>query len=399
MTSACAYRTLIGERSADLARRARKVMPGGTTRSTLDIKPSPPYIDSGSGFLVRDVDGRELIDLQNNYTALVHGHARREICDAAIDALRDGASFGLPSEHEVLLAECLVNRFVPLERLRFTNSGTEAVMMAIRTARTFTARKTIIRFQGAYHGTYDDVMGDTSDGVNVLVVPFNDVKALQSAAKGAGLGLAAILVDLMPNRAGLHPASNELVGEINHISKRTGALIIVDEVISGRLSFRGLAAERGLKADLATFGKMIGGGFPVGAFGGRAEVMRVFEDEWSPKLSHGGTFTANPVTTSAGMVALDLFDSHEVSRINALGERLRSDLSEMGFVTAGCGSLVRLHSADPERVWWAAYEAGVLICGNGLMSISTAMDTSTIDELEERFKSISKAAGARTDGV
>jgi glutamate-1-semialdehyde 2,1-aminomutase len=271
-----------------------------------------------------------------------------------------------------------------LERLRFANSGTEAVMMAIRTARAHSGRHTIIRFRGAYHGTFEDVVDGAHAEADAIVVDFNDADGLRVAASGAEI--AAILVDLMPNRAGMIEATPMFIQAIHETAEATGALIIADEVITARLGGGGLSPQLGLRPDLVALGKIIGGGHPVGAFGGRSDVMAVYQPGAPRRIGHGGTFTANPVTMAAGRAALLAFGEDEVQRIDALGERLRRSLSDAGMDVAGRGSLVRIRSAADGRLWWAAYREGVLIGNNGLLAVSTAMDESVIDLVADRLQ-------------
>lgn len=376
------------ERSRALFDRAVAVLPGGNTRTTLFVPPHPPYAAHGEGYTLVDADGRRLLDLHANYTSLVHGHAHPALVEAAADAVRAGSSFGLPTEAEVELAETLCERVSAVERIRFTNSGTEAVMMAIRAARAFTGRPRVLRFDGAYHGTYDAVVSDLSPGVtdgvrgDVTCTPFDDPDAFVRAMDAHGSELACVLLDLMPNRAGLRRASRAFARLVREETHRRGILLVLDEVITFRLARGGLHERYGVEADLVTFGKIIGGGFPVGAFGGRADVMAVFDPTREPHVPHGGTFSANPVTMRAGLAALGLLDQPEIDRINALGERLRGELGRLGLDVAGSGSLLQIvPGALQEDLWWRLYEAGVLVAPNGLATISTPMDEGAIEEV------------------
>jgi glutamate-1-semialdehyde 2,1-aminomutase len=376
-------------RSAALFERARTVLPGGNTRTTLFVPPHPPYAAYGEGYELVDVDGRRVIDLHANYTALVHGHAHPALVAEATEAVREGSCFGLPTEAEVELAEALCGRVAPLERVRFTNSGTEAVMMAIRAARAASGRPGLLRFEGAYHGTYDAVATETSRGVpdgvgaDVGVVPFDDETAFLAALDDRGDQLACVLLDLMPNRVGLRRASESFARLVREETRRREIVLIVDEVITFRLSYGGIQERYGIEGDLVTFGKVIGGGFAIGAFGGRTDLMAAFDPSEPGHVPHGGTFSANPVATRAGLAALRLLDRAAIDRANMLGERLRSELAKLGLDTAGRGSLLQvgIELAD----WWRLYEAGVLVTPNGLAAISTVMDDAVIDEVVARF--------------
>jgi len=318
--------------SDDLYARALGHLPGGNSRTTVYLAPHPPYARGGSGCLVRDEDGNELIDLQNNYTALIHGHAHPGVTAAAIAAIQDGSAFGLPTRHEVALAAELGARVPAGERWRFANSGTEAVMIAIRAARAYTGRDAILRFDGAYHGGYDAVAGPGSPGVpasvggDVVVAPAGDADALLAALQANGERLAAVIVDPVPNRAGLRPADPDYLTLLRAETERLGILLISDEVLTFRLGPSGALGRYGLRPDLITLGKLIGGGFPVGAVGGREDIMAVFDPRRADAVGHGGTFSANPVTLRAGLAALEAWDEREIDRLNRLGDGLRAAL-------------------------------------------------------------------------
>ncbi|MDQ3993267.1 MAG: aminotransferase class III-fold pyridoxal phosphate-dependent enzyme [Actinomycetota bacterium] len=378
-------------RSRALFDRARTVLPGGNTRTTLFIPPHPPYAARGEGYELIDMEGHRLIDLHANYTALVHGHAHPSLVEAATEAVRDGSAFGLPTEAEIQLAETLSDRVRAVEQIRFTNSGTEAVMMAIRAARVFTGRSGILRFEAAYHGTYDAVLPSSSPGIadNVRAdsagLPFGEEDAFRAAIAEREEDVACVLLDLMPNRVGLAAASQAFAELVRAETRRRNILLIVDEVITFRLGFGGLHELYGLEPDLVTFGKIIGGGFPAGAFGGRRDVMDVFDPAHADHVPHGGTFSANPVTMRTGLAALELLDEAAITRINGLGERLQEGLAAAGFEVAGRGSLLRIDGGERQReLWWRLYEEGVLVTPNGLVAVSTPMDEAVIDDVVER---------------
>jgi glutamate-1-semialdehyde 2,1-aminomutase len=379
-------------RAEALHERAVRVLPRGNTRTTLFVPPHPPYVARGEGCRMVDVDGHETIDLQGNYTALIHGHAHPRIVAAAEAAMRDGASFGLPTPWEVDLAEELARRVPAGERWRFANSGTEAVMMAVRVARAATGRDMVLRFEGAYHGSADVVAGGPgiTAGVaqEVVVVPVGDEPAFEAALERHGERLAAVLFDAMPNRAGLRPADPAFVTRLREATAERGILLIADEVLTFRLAPGGLHSLYGITPDLVTLGKVIGGGFPVGAIGGRADVMARFDPSAPDSVGHGGTFTANPVTMRAGLASLELLTPEEIDRINGLGDRLRASLGAQGWEVTGRGSLLRVHTADPRELWWRLYRQGVAIAVNGLACLSTAMDEATIDEVEAAFEAV-----------
>jgi len=248
--------------SRDLYQRALKSLPGGNTRTTVYMKPFPIYAASGAGCRVRDVDGNEYIDCINNFTSLIHGHAHPALIEAATKQLALGSAFGMPTESEVELAELLAARLPSVDHVRFCNSGTEAVMMALKAARAYTGRPKIAKCEGAYHGSYDyaEVSLDptpaawggnapvsvayakgTPDNVlaDVVTIPFNDVEAAVSLIREHGPELACVLVDPMPNRAGLVPADRAYVEALRQVTREVGALLVFDEVITFRLGYEG----------------------------------------------------------------------------------------------------------------------------------------------------------------
>ena len=363
---------------AALPQRASNVMPGGNTRSTVHVPPHPPYAASGQGAEVVDEDGHSVIDCNNNYTSLIHGHAKAEILDAAFRAARQGTAFGLPTKYEVEMAESLADR-TGIQQWRFCNSGTEAVLMMLRAARAHTGRDLVIRFEGSYHGTGDEVSGQGTPGLppsarqSVIVLPQGDLQALTDTMRRIGDKTAAILIDLMPNRAGLRPAEPEFVSELRRLADQYGALLAVDEVISLRLHWGGFHKNYGIDPDLISAGKIIGGGFPAGAIGGRANVLKSFRPGRERSVMWGGTFTANPVTMAAGLTAMRLYDKAAVEALNSAGDRLRVQLRSAGVPVNGHGSLLRIQTPDMRSLWWKLYNEGVLAGTNGLLALSTAM--------------------------
>ena len=287
--------------SARLYQQAQAVMPGGNSRTSVFMAPYPPYAAEGEGCWVLDVDGDRRLDLLNNYTSLIHGHAHPAITAAATRRLARGASFPMPTPEEVELASLLVERLPAVDQVRFTNSGSEAVMMAMKAARGFTGRPKIAKFEGAYHGSYDYAevsLGSTAENwgplaepasvaysrgtapsvlADVVVLPFNRPELAARLIERHARELAAVIIDPVPNRVGLMPATPELLETLRAVTAAHGILLIFDEVISFRIGYHGAQGYFGARPDLTSLGKIIGGGFPVGAVGGRAEVMAVFD--------------------------------------------------------------------------------------------------------------------------
>ena len=416
-------------RSQKMYNRALSSLPGGNTRTTVFMKPYPIYAARGEGCRVYDLDGNAFIDCINNFTSLIHGHAHPALIKAATDQLALGSAFGLPTQSEVELAELLAARLPSVDQLRFCNSGTEAVMMALKAARAFAGRPKIAKCEGAYHGSYDyaEVSLDptpeqwgrnapvsvayakgTPDNVlaDVVAIPFNNAEAAVSLIREHGKDLACVLVDPMPNRAGLSPADKAYVQALREVTREVGALLIFDEVITFRLGYAGAQGIWEIEPDLTTLGKIIGGGFPVGAVGGRSDVMAVFDPRpGKPMLPHGGTFSANPVTMRAGIAAMELLDQAAFARLDAMGEAVRGGINDafrkhgVPGGTVGMGSLLKIHFADrPVRDYRSAYlteeetrrqtifnrgllNRGVLAAGYGLMALATPMSAADIDAI------------------
>lgn len=374
-------------RSAALHRRGRDVFPGGTTRSTIEVDPHPIYFSAGEGAYVVDADGNRLLDLNNNFTTLLHGHAFAPVIDAVTDLLRKGTCFSNPTHHEIALAELLVSRIPAIEQIRFVNSGTEAVMFAIKAARAYTGRPAIARFEGAYHGAYDwaetgqygsvksartsqrtarsaysGAPGTTAD--TVVVLDFNDVNELDVSLAPHAERLAAILIDPMPSRAGLLKPLPEFIERLSAFARKHGILIIADEVLNLRQGYKGASSRYGLSPDLVTAGKIIGGGFPIGAVGGRSEVMSVFgSDGKAPLVPQGGTFSANPVSMVAGRVAMEAMTLDDFGQLERLGDGLRERISDLvakhdaPFSIAGAASLFCIH---PKRALPSTYADAIM---------------------------------------
>ncbi|MBZ9871017.1 aspartate aminotransferase family protein [Mesorhizobium sp. BR1-1-9] len=418
--------------------RARKVMPGGNTRTTVFIDPFPIYAQRGEGCRVWDVDGNVYYDCINNFTAMIHGYGHPAVTAAVVDQISLGSAFGAPTESELDLAELLVERLPSVEQVRFANSGTEGVMMAIKAARAFTERPKIVKIEGAYHGSYDfaEVSLDSSPanwgdmpastayakgtpkGVldDVIAVPFNDAEALRAVFDAHGDTIAGVLIDPMPNRAGLIPARKDYLDAMIEIAHAAGSLVIFDEVISLRLGYSGAQGLWGITPDLTALGKIIGGGFPVGAVGGRADVMAVFDPtRGKPALPHGGTFTANPVTMRAGLAAMRALTPASFAHLDAIGSLLREGITAslvrhgLNGQCVGLGSLFKVHfTALPITDYRSVYpgasertkldlfhkgllDRGVLSASYGLFALSTSM---TEEDAREILSAIDGAFAA-----
>jgi glutamate-1-semialdehyde 2,1-aminomutase len=406
-------------KSRELIERLSRSIPGGNTRSLAYFPPYPLAISHGSGCRVWDVDGNEFVDLLNNYTATVHGHAVPAISEAMSKQAALGTVFPAPAEAQAELAERIVDRVASVEKVRFANSGTEAVMMAVRAARAFTGREKIIKAEGGYHGMWEqvpvsrpqDTLSErrtaTPEGVAALVrmVDYNDVAGLEAAMEEEGESVAAIILEPVTG-TGVLTGTPEYFAAARRLADERGALLICDEVITLRLAVGGYQEVLGVCPDLTTMGKIIGGGLPVGAFGGREEVMSVFDPRLPDHLHHSGTFNGNLMTMAAGCVALDLLTRDKIERLNALGERLANGLrqifsqrKELRAVVLNCGSLVHVNFETKGEVrnysdlnldspvmaafHLAALDEGAYFAPRCFMNTSTAMDEQIIDDVLE----------------
>ena len=419
-----------GSKASQLYARATKVEPGGNSRQTVFSAPHPLYAERGYGCRVVDEEGQERIDFVNNLTSLIVGHAHPQVVEAVVQQVRMGSAFAWPTESEIRLAEILCSRVGSVERVRFTNSGSEAVLCAVKAARAFTGRPKIAKFEGCYHGAYDymevsldptpEQGGDPraprpvayTSGASprilgdVVVLPFNDLEACEAILAREGSGLAAVIVDPMPNRAGLVAAQPGFLPGLREITRRHGIVLIADEVITYRLGYRGTQALFGFAADLTTFGKVIGGGYPVGAVGGTAEIMAVFDPTaGKPAVPHHGTFNANPVSMTAGVATLELMTEARYAELDRLAQAARTGIGAVfartGFEAqvTGMGSLFRIvmarrplvdyrsslvsaeAKAAGQKLYFGLLARGVALTNTLLGSTSTPMTMREIDTL------------------
>ncbi|MCZ6881705.1 MAG: aspartate aminotransferase family protein [Gammaproteobacteria bacterium] len=418
--------------SSALYRRALKVMPGGCSRNTVLRKPHPLYAERGQGCYVTDIEGVRRIDFANNMASLIHGHAHPDVVSAVTEQLQKGTAFTLATEVEIDYAEYLCSRNPGFEKIRFVNSGTEAVMSCLKAARAYTGRAKIAKVEGAYHGLYDFAeVSQTSRPANwgeeekpasvpvahgtpasalkeVVVIPFNDVERAIAILDQHADDLACVLIDLLPHRVGLVPASEEFVLALHQWTRHNGALLVYDEVITFRSSYGGAQQWYQVRPDLTAMGKMIGGGFPVGALAGRGDVMDVMDPLADKVLfPHSGTFSANPITMTAGLVTMGLFDRAAVSKLNTLAEYARNQIEDAIRITGipacvtGGGSMLRVHmKPEPPINYRAAFETpeqavrlkvlldylfdnGIMLINTCSIALSTVMTEKEVDILAD----------------
>jgi glutamate-1-semialdehyde 2,1-aminomutase len=420
---------IVGPQSKREFERSLRITPGGSMRAAPFFPPHPPYVASGSGCWVTDIDGRRIFDCANNFFSLIHGHAFEPVTQALHAVIEAGTAFGLPTTAETGLAEEIRHRSPRLEQIRFVSSGTEAVMFAVKAARAITGRSAIAKFEGAYHGAYDhlEVSLDStpanwgephpqsvpyakgtprSVAAETLILPFGRPAECCRLIEEHHSQLAAVVIDPLASRIAMVPATVELRDVLQESCRKFGILLVLDEVVSYRLDYRGAYSLFGFDPDLVALAKIIGGGLPVGAVAGPGVHMAVFDHtKGKPPVSHGGTFSANPLGMAAGLAALSAYDAAAVARLNGLGTVLRERLSNefercaLPAQVTGVGSLFRLHlkrgpiidyrssfPSPPQKsalgqIHLAALERGYLLTPNCSGALSTPMTKTNVHDL------------------
>jgi glutamate-1-semialdehyde 2,1-aminomutase len=420
-------------KSSDLYDRGLKVMPGGCSRNTILRKPHPLYVEKGAGCYVTDIEGVERVDFANNMCSLIHGHAHPEVTEAVAAQLANGTAFTIGTEVEVEFAEHIVSRSAAFDKMRFVNSGTEAVMSCIKASRAYTGRSKIAKAEGAYHGLYDyaevsqtskpENWGDENNPSSVpvahgtpkaalddvIIIPFNDPERALKILEENTDDIACVLLDVMPHRIGLIPANDDFARAIYKWTRQNDSLLVFDEVITFRSNYGG-AQEwyEEISPDLTAMGKMIGGGFPVGALAGRSDVMNTMNPHASRVLfPHSGTFSANPVTMTAGLKSMQMFDRDAVVKLNKLADYARISLGEainladVPACVSGEGSMFRIHMKENVPVSYRdgyisakeseliktllghLFDDGIMMINTCTGVLSTVMAEKEIDRLSE----------------
>lgn len=429
------YETYVKKRpkSERLHKEGRRFLPGGDTRSVTFYRPFPTFMERGEGCRLYDVDGNGYIDFVNNMTSLVLGHAHPKVVKAVIEQVKQGSIFSSPVEIQSKLAQIICDRLPSADKVRFCNSGTEATIGAIRLARAYRKKYKIVKMEGGYHGSHDlvevsvkpplekagpinnpnSVPEDIAVPPNILseciVVPFNRGNIAERIIEKNKDDLAAVIVEPVQGSCGMLPPDPDFLRIIREVTSKHKIPLIFDEVITLRLSKGGCQEIYNVVPDITALGKIIGGGYPVGAIAGREEFMDLFSPLNQNFLTHSGTFNGNPITMTAGVATLNEFTVAEIDRINKLGEKLKMNfqniLEELGInaQVTGVGSLVQIHFTKEEvKDWRSAALArvdirtmlhlllmtkGIFAATRCMFNISTAMSEKEINEARTGVKS------------
>jgi glutamate-1-semialdehyde 2,1-aminomutase len=414
--------------TAALHDRAREYLPGGNTRSVLYHRPFPLRIARAWDAIVEDVDGHQYVDLLGEYSAGLYGHSHQVVIEAMIGVLREGVSRGAHTRYEVDLAAAVCARFGSIERVRFTNSGTEANLMALSAARAYTGRDRVLAFRGGYHGGLLNFTSGPSlvnAPYDVLLAEYNDVDGARALVREHAGTLACVLVEPMLGSGGCIPGDPEFLLVLREGTREVGALLIFDEVMTSRTGSGGLQAGLKITPDLTTLGKYIGGGSSIGAFGGAAEVMAQFDPSRPGSLPHAGTFNNNVASMAAGHVGLTRVYTPEVAEWHtARGDELREELGRAfraagaPFQATGVGSLLAVHAlptdygpvrsprdlahGDPrllELVFLDLLDLGYYIAPRGYMALSLALTSDQLADFVRAMQQILRSRSALWAGL
>src|SRR5215471_7401208 len=390
-------------------RAACEAMPGGNTRSAIHVDPFPLTMVRGEGARLWDLDGHEYADFLSEFTAGIYGHSHPAIRRAIEQALEGGLNFGAHNATEARFAAAICARFQSIELVRFTNSGTEANLMAVSAARAITGRPKILVFEGGYHGGVFYFRGHGSPlnaPFDYLLGRYNDLPAVEELVRPHRAELAAILVEPMQGTTGCIPAERSFLGGLRALASETGALLIFDEVMTSRLAPGGLQEAHGILPDLTTLGKYVGGGMSFGAFGGRADLMERFDPRRPDAFQHAGTFNNNVLTMSAGLTGLtELYTPERARALNVFGDRLRQRLNGvvgrhgLAMQFTGIGSMLSVHMTDrPIRsqedaeqgnaalrdlFWFDLTARGIWFAKRGMFALSIALEEADGDQFAE----------------
>ncbi len=400
--------------SAALHEKATRFMPGGDTRNSIYWDPFPVYLTDGKGTTLTDADGNKRTDFVNNMTTLILGHRPEEVTSALNAQIEHGVSFPAPNPSVVRWAELMCERVPSLDKVRFVNTGTEATLNAIRAARAFTGKQKLVKCEGAYHGNHDaiqisvvpplDKAGDADSpkavkafpGISetaandIFIAPFNDIIAVEKIIREHADELAAVIVEPVNGQCGMVPGKPEFLEGLRRVTDELGIVLIFDEVIAFRIAYGGAQDYYGVTPDLTCFGKVVGGGMPVGAFGGRDDIMAM----WDPSnggatVQHAGTFNGNPMTAAAGIATLEALTPEKYEYLETLGDSLRTKLRalfaelEVPMGVTGVASLFALQFTSTEVIDYRTFAT----------NDKTMLETMFIGLLNEGFLMSNRCAG------
>ena len=413
---------------------AKEYLPGGDSRNSIFWPPYPIFVERASGAHVMDADGTDRLDFIGTMTTLILGHAPEPVTEAVRAQLELGVVYNAPNRQQVRLARLLCERIPSFDLVRFTNSGTEATLNTVRAARAFTGRNLIAKAEGGYHGSHDvvsvsvrvdpskagerqrpDALPATeglADGVldSVVVIPFNETGPAREILEQHKDQLAAVIVEPMLGSVGMLPATHEFLAMLREFATENGVILIFDEVISFRIAPGGAQEYYEITPDMTSLGKIIGGGFAVGAFGGRHEIMGLYDPTSGPRVAHAGTFNANPVTMLAGAVTLEQLTPEVYRRLAEVTEYLRHGLREVGrelevpVQVTGLGSLFGIHFSDETLVGYrdiaksdsafrhdvflGLLNEGILMAPNLVGAVSTAIAEPEVDAFVAALRNV-----------
>jgi glutamate-1-semialdehyde 2,1-aminomutase len=363
--------------SKKLQSEAEKYLPGGSSRGTAYFAPYPFFVERTDGHHITDVDGNRYLDFMLNATTYVLGHANEQVVGAVQKQASNGISYSTPHESQVQLAKMLCERVPSVEKVRFTNSGTEGTLNAIRAARAYTGKHKIAKIEGGYHGNHEYVSVsvytplDKLDPVeptavaewpgqppsvveDVIALHYNDIESTERILREHADDVSCVIMEPVLSNFGYLPAEKKYLQKMRDLTNELGMVLIFDEVQSFRLASGGAQEHFGVIPDMTTFGKVIGGGMPVGSWGGRTDLMDLFDPTEGPIVSHAGTFNANPMTMVAGLATLAQMTPEVYERMNALGDVLRAKLRavfdelDVEAQVTGIGSLFGIHFTGEE---------------------------------------------------
>ena len=421
-------------RSNEAWEEAKRYLPGGDSRNSIFWAPYPIFVESASGAHVVDADGTDRLDFIGTMTTLILGHAPEAVMGPVREQLDLGVVYNAPNRHQVRLARLLCERIPSFDLVRFTNSGTEATLNTIRAARAFTGRSLVAKAEGGYHGSHDvvsvsvrvdpDKAGERlrpdplpateglAEGVldTVVIIPFNETGPAREILEQHRDDLAAIIVEPMLGSVGMLPATHDFLAMLRDFASENGVVLIFDEVISFRVAPGGSQEYYGITPDMTSLGKIVGGGFAVGAFGGRQDIMDLYDPTSGPRVAHAGTFNANPATMLAGAATLEQLTPEVYRRLAEVTEYLRHGLREVGrelevpVQVTGLGSLFGIHfqddtlvgyrdiakadSAFRHNVFLGLLNEGILMAPNLVGAVSTVIGEEEVDAFVGAFRNV-----------